>query len=278
MKKAFIITLLLAASQLFGATKDFSDIPAHLLDEALFASTFQKGMPPEIRDMQLHMGNGMKNNQLTLGDNHSSKGYLRTGLEHDRNRTQACTISFDFYGAAGDPGQVVWGLYSPGMAFDKGLRLVIGSRNTLLLECNQFTGTTLRGRRAKRNLGKISELIGKTITVVYDGEENTVMTYVNGIPAGKVMRLTHGDNSRTNRYISSMSWGDNYCGWGRIKSATIDNVYFWGEALSGEEVQELIRFEMTPLYWGIAGGAAGLLLIMGGLITIKIKKKARPTA
>ncbi|MBR2144025.1 MAG: hypothetical protein IJ956_00710 [Akkermansia sp.] len=278
MKKALITTLLLATSQLFAATKEFSDIPGYLLDEVLFASTFQKGTPPEIRDVQLHMGNGMKNNQLTFGDKHSSKGYLRTGLEHDRNRTQACTISFDIYGAAGDPGQVVWGLYSPGMAFDKGLRLVIGSRNTLLLECNQFTGTTLSGRRAKRNLGKISELTGKTITVVYDGGEDTVMAYVNGVPAGKAMRLTHGDNSKTNRYISSMSWGDNYCGWGRIKSATIDNVYFWGEALSEDEIKELIRFEMTPLYWGIAGGAAGLLLIIAALIIVKLKKKARPAA
>lgn len=278
MRTALITTLILATSQLSAATRDFADIPAALLDEALYASTFQKETPPEIGDVQLHLGKGMKDNRLTFGDNHSSKGYLRTGLEHDSQRTQACTISFDFYGAAGDPGQVVWGLYSPGMAFDKGLRLVIGSRNTLVLKCNQFTGTTLRGRRAKRNLGKISELTGKTITVVYNGDEDTVMVYVNGVPAEKAMKLTRGDSSKTNRYISSMSWGDNYCGWGRIKSATIDNVYFWGDALSEEEIQSIIKFEMTPLYWGIAGGTVGFLLIIVVLVAIKLKKKPRSAA
>lgn len=276
--KKIIISLLFGSSCLMAATKDFSDMPDELMDYALCAHSFAKGHPAEIEDVYLGLKNGMKDNTLSYGSEYSLKGCLSDELQNGPSRSQACTISFDLLEAKGAPGQVVWALYSPGMAFHKGLRIVTGKRKSLVLECNEFTHTTLEGRQSRRTLGKIADLLGKTITVVYDGAKDTVQAYVNGEPVGRVMNLSRRNTDKANRLISRMAWGDNYCGYGQIERVTIDNVYFWGEALESEQIRQLLKFEMTPLYWGIAGGAAGLLLIIAALIIVRLKKKARPAA
>ena len=278
MKKALITILLLATSQLFAATKDFSDIPGYLLDKVLFASSFKQGQAPEIEDIYLELGDGQKNNTLSLGQKCSQKAAVRDGLENGPYRSEACTVSFDLLEVEGESEQVVWALYSPGMSFDKGLRIIIGRRNSLILECNQFTHTSLEGRRARRNLGKTVDLSGKTLTVVYDGSKDTIRAYVNGKPAGKAMRLTRSGTINPNRLVGKMTWGNNFGGHANIERITIDNVYYWNSALKDEEIQQLLKFEMTPLYWGIAGGAAGLLLIIAALIIVRLKKKASPAA
>ena len=277
MKKALITALLLAASQLFAATKDFSDISGNIMDEAAYASSFTRGKSPEINEIPIGMQKGNEPGCMAVGEDTKVCHWV-SDLEARTNRTSECTISFDLVNIKGKPGQVVWALYSPGGSFERGLRVVIGKRNNLELQCKEFTGTNISTRKGTRRLGKINELKGKTITVTYDGQEREICAYVNGQMVGKAIRLTYAGETTAKSTICDLTWGDNHCGWGKIDYAAVDNVCFWPIALSEDEIKELIRFEMTPLYWGIAGGAAGLLLIIAALIIAKLKKKARPAA
>lgn len=196
-----------------------------------------------------------------------------SALEARTNRTTECTISFDLVNIKGKPGQVVWALYSPGGGFERGLRVVIGKRNNLELQCKEFTGTNINTRKGTRRLGKINELKGKTITVTYDGQKREICAYVNGQMVGKAIRLTYAGETTAKSTICELTWGDNHCGWGKIDYAAVDNVCFWPIALSEDDVARIVRFEMKPLYWQIAGGGAGVLLLIILICLIRRKKR-----
>ena len=198
----FIITLLaLASSCVYAETKNFEDIPERLMEEVMYASSFTGKNPPEINVADLQLGVGTGRNRIFMGGKSEHKGALTTNLLQDTKKSEACTISFDLHKVAGQPGQVIWGLYSPDRAFEHGLRLVIGPRRTLELVCTNFTESNVSGRSAKIKLGEIEDLLGKTLTIVYDGELDEVNAYINGQRIDATAPLYDGDVVRFSTHM-----------------------------------------------------------------------------
>lgn len=273
----FIITLLaLASSCVYAKTKNFEDIPERLMEEVMYASSFTGKNPPEINVADLQLGVGTGRNRIFMGGKTEHKGALTTNLLQDTKKSEACTISFDLHKVAGQPGQVIWGLYSPDRAFEHGLRLVIGPRRTLELVCTNFTESNVSGRSAKIKLGEIEDLLGKTLTIVYDGELDEVNAYINGQRHEDRIELSRATGSTAKRAYSCMSWCDNYCGHAHLEQVTLDNVMFWAIPLNQKQIKSLVKFEMTPTNWGILGGC--LLVCVFVLKPLLRKKKPAPEA
>lgn len=274
MKKIISILLALYCGFTHAASLPFDELPEDLLDGMGFASSFTRASKPEIDESFLGMINSdAKHGVYSIGKEPGKTGWAK----NFELRTQHCaafTISFDLLDIKGTSGQTLMGLYTPGRIREQGLRLAIARKGKLELLCNCFADANLTGRKAKRTLGSFSELKGKTITLTYDRGERRVRVYVDGKKIGKDMHLTHDAGIIPHTTVQDITWGVNHGGGGLIQSASIDNLYFWRDALDDDEIVRIIRPAAFPIHW-IIGGCSGVALLVIALLLVLIKRNSK---
>ena len=267
----FLHAFVLLAAPLWAESKPFDSLPAQLRAEATYASTFTEGEEAEVAEADL----GIQQERVKGGNYCFGKKVKHWSWVHGFNKRafleQAFTISFDVIDIQGKEHETALSIYTPGHKGDNGLRLIIGKNNKLELSCQKFADATNADQNARRNIAPLSVLKGKTLTLTYNGEENSIRIYLDGQQHTKELLLTYTPGSTPRKAPKELTWGETLGGGSRLDLLCIDNLYFWPYALNAEEVHHIVRSKTSLLHWGI-GVAGSIVLVLILLLLLKKKK------
>lgn len=121
------------------------------------------------------------------------------------------------------------------------LQLQKNGAGELMLYTENFTGSNVGGDDSNINLGSISNLEGKTLTLVFDatGTSNTLTAYVNGTVNADTVTFTYAEGVTASTALTGFQFGAAFGGSRVSNSVTVDNIAVWNRALSAEEVASL---------------------------------------
>lgn len=238
----------------------YDKLPEELEESVVYYSTFDDELP-DVDDIGLRMPVSADSTGC-VGIDKGCRLSWADGLAHKKvMRGNEFTVSFDLHAIQGKRGAVLLSLYTEGHAWNSGLLLHIGKKNTLELLCTKFSNASNNERNAKITLGKMEELAAehKTITLVYRGKENRVCTYVDGEPSKKSIRLKYNDKPAS-KQLASLQFGSQYGGGGELHRAEIDNLCIWNKALDDEQVAAIVQSSIPPVVWQVLAAVGGLLV------------------
>lgn len=262
MKKIVMMFLALGAAICQAESIPLHEMDSRLQDNMVYCSSYDSDVA-DLNDIGLYLPAG-ENSATCIGVDKGYRISWMDGLEKkEAMRGNGFTVSFDLHELKGDESGVLLSLYTPGYSWGNGLLLRIGRKKTLELLCRNFGNATNNGRKARIELGRIHELTAthKTITVVYDGEQNEVRAYVDGTPTKKSIHLKYNDKPAV-RQLAAMQFGSLYGGGCDLRRGTIDNLCIWNEALSDKQVASLVKNGIPPMVWDILAGLGALLLFV----------------
>lgn len=260
MSRFIFSFIVLGAAICQAAMVEYEKLPEELEESVVYYSTFNDELP-DLDDIGLRLAVS-EDSTACVGD---AKGYRLCwvdGLERrDVMRGNEFTVSFDLHAIQGRKGSVLLSLYTKGYAWNSGLLLRIGKKNTLELICSKFGNASNSERNARITLGRIDELVAehKTITLVYRGKENQVCTYVDGEPSKKSIRLKYHDKPAS-KQLASLQFGSQYGGGGEMSRAEIDNLCIWNKALDDEQVDSIVQGKVSPVVWQVLAAVGGVLV------------------
>lgn len=278
MKKIFGWIMLLGAAVGQAATIDMRQAPDDVLESIVYWADFESE-EPEVNDLGLGLIPYLEEGVTRIGSDEGYSIRWRDGLwNHPVCKSGAYTLSFDVHELKGETGRALMSLYTAGGSRENGLIFKVGKRGTLELVCNGFSNATKHERRNKISLGKMSELAqGKTITIVYDGDQKTICAYVNGKRLEKTIKLKYA-GATPQKDIHSMQFGGYYGAAHAVRRAKLDNVCIWNEALTDEQVASIVEGYISPVvFWSLVS-AGGVLLLAGGCFVVYRCKSRRAKA
>lgn len=227
---------------LTGLAHAKSGLPEHLpqeLKENLICAFSQKSKDATIRkiDLKPHTGRG---EVINIGSKHRNQA-ASWNLEknYPQLRSESITISFDLHGIDVAQDCTLISVYTPDCSFDNGLRIYPEERGRLAVSCHNFAQCQEISGDARIPLGRITELIGKTITVVYHGSGRSLSAYIDGEKIPISVTLTPKPGTYPTQYIHGIVLGNNLGGYRDANSFQIDNLYIWNKALTDSEVAQI---------------------------------------
>ena len=121
------------------------------------------------------------------------------------------------------------------------LQLQKNASGELMLYTENFTGSNVAGDDANINLGSISSLKGKVLTLVFDatGSSNTLTAYVGGTALTDTVTFTYAEGVTASTALTGFQFGAAFGGSRASNSVTVDDIAFWNRALTAEEVAVL---------------------------------------
>lgn len=260
MKRYLLLLLVLCAGCCQAATIDMKEAPESIRESIIYWSDFSQKQAV-VNEMGLPIrceGDGV----ARVGYDKGCHGTWcdRIG-RHPSCRSQSFSVSFDLLELEGNVDSCLLSMYTEGANRNRGLILSIGKHRNLELVCHKFTNTENLGTRGKIILGKIDALTAdkKTITVVYNGDANTIRAYVDGEPVGKRIKLRY-DGASAKKQLYAVQLGSYYGGGAYLKRSAIDNLCFWSTALTDEQVAETVQGGIPPVVWKVLTVLGGLLL------------------
>lgn len=160
--------------------------------------------------------------------------------------TDAFTFSFklvDFDSAAWND---ALSLYTNGTTSgtNHSIQLQQNGNSELMLYTENFSGSNVGGDASNINLGKVSDLEGKQITLTFSG--NTLTAYVGGDANADTITFTYAEGVKPSTALTGFQFGAAFGGSRVSNSVTLDNIAVWNRALSAAEVASL-PLTVTPV-------------------------------
>ena len=111
----------------------------------------------------------------------------------------------------------------------------------LMVYTENFSGSNVAGDDSNINLGSLSSLEGKTLTLVFDatGATNTLTAYVNGVAYTDTVTFTYAEGTTPSTALTGFQFGAAFGGQRASTSVTVDDIVLWNRALTAEEVASL---------------------------------------
>ena len=121
------------------------------------------------------------------------------------------------------------------------LQLQKNSSGELMVYTEEFTGSNVVEDASNINLGSISSLKGKVLTLVFDatGDANTLTAYVDGTAFTDTVTFTYAEGVTASTALTGFQFGDAFGGGRTSNSVTVDDIALWNRALTAEEVATL---------------------------------------
>ena len=163
--------------------------------------------------------------------------------------TNAFTFSFTLVAFAADNWTDALSLYTNGTTSgtSNSLQLQKNANGELMIYTENFTGSNVADDASNINLGSISDLEGKVLTLVFDatGTSNILTAYVDGVANSDSITFTYNEGVTASTALTGFQFGAAFGG-GRVSnSVTVDNIGVWSRALSAAEVASLPLPEPT---------------------------------
>lgn len=134
-------------------------------------------------------------------------------------------------------------LYTNGITHgtSNSLQLQKNAAGELMLYTENFTGSNVSNDASNINLGSISNLKGKTLTLVFDatGTSNTLTAYVDGTANSDSITFTYAEGATASTALTGFQFGAAFGDQRASNSVTLDNIAVWNRALSAAEVASL---------------------------------------
>lgn len=177
-----------------------------------------------------------------MGENHPVKGHIVYNIDSNPYMGgNNFTLSFDLLNLESKPGGTLVSLYIPDAGQENGLFIQVTEKNHVILCCNGYADSNTFAESDLIYIGRLGEVKGKTLTIVYDGDNNRISAYLDGNPRKPDIQLTFSRGLKPMHPLNHICIADNYGGWHRVISMEFDNFYFWNKALSKEEVKSCIK-------------------------------------
>ena len=157
--------------------------------------------------------------------------------------TDAFTFSFTLVDFDSANWNDALALYTNGTTYgtNNSLQLQKNANGELMIYTENFTGSNVKDDASNINLGSISDLEGKVLTLVFDatGTSNTLTAYVDGVANSDSITFTYGEGVTASTALTGFQFGAAFGGSRASNSVTIDNIGVWNRALSAAEVASL---------------------------------------
>ena len=141
-------------------------------------------------------------------------------------------------------------LYSNGTTSgtNNSIQLQMNGKGELMVYTENFSGSNVGGDDSNINLGALSSLEGKTLTLVFDatGATNTLTAYVNGVANTDTVTFTYAEGTTPSTALTGFQFGAAFGGSRVSNSVTVDDIVLWDRALTAEEVASLTVTETVP--------------------------------
>lgn len=163
--------------------------------------------------------------------------------------TNAFTFSLTLVDFSADNWTDALSLYTNGTVSGTAhsIQLQKSSSGDLMVYTENFTGSNVKDDASNINLGSITDLKGKVLTLVFDatGTSNTLTAYVDGVANTDTITFTYADGVTASTALTGFQFGAAFGGSRVSNSVTLDNIAVWNRALSAAEVATLPLPEPT---------------------------------
>ena len=256
----FFLSTLIAASAMtataYAASISYDEYSDSQKSNLQLAYSFESNTP-EVNNVSLsEFGNVSDGVGVANGDN--GRPWTTSVNKDEFFSGGAFTISFDLIAFSANNWTDALSLYTNGTTSgeDNSIQLQKNASNELMVYTSGFTGSNVSGDASNFKLGSIDDLLGKTLTLVFDGtgDSKTLTGYVDGVAITDTVTFTYADGVTPSTALTGFQFGAAFGG-GRVStSVTVDNVALWNTALSAGDVAALI---VVPSDFTWAGGASG---------------------
>lgn len=240
MNNYLLSTLLVLSGVAGAASLPPEDIPPSLRENLIYALSI-KSEAPIIKkvDFQINCGDVKA---VQMGKNHPYKGHIVWNIEqHAPMKGNSYTVSFDLINLESNVGGTLIAFHSLGTQGTEGIHLRYAERGRIVLSCNKHAGSAANESEHQIMLGRKEDVLGKTITIIHNGNEKTVRIFLDGIEKGPAIQLPYPPGYKENHQLSLIALADNYQGWHHVDSFGFDNLYCWNKALTQDEVSDTIK-------------------------------------
>lgn len=157
--------------------------------------------------------------------------------------TNAFTLSFELVSLDAAAWTDAVSLYSNGTTSgtNNSIQIQKNSSGDLMVYTENFSGSNVKDDASNINLGSLSSLEGKTLTLVFDatGATNTLTAYVNGVANADTVTFTYAEGATPSTALTGFQFGAAFGGARVSNSVVVDDIVLWNRALTAEEVASL---------------------------------------
>lgn len=161
----------------------------------------------------------------------------------DGKFTNAFTFSFKLVDLDAAAWTDALSLYSNGNRHgdNNSIQIQMNGNKELMVYTTSFSGSNVADDASNINLGALSNLEGKTLTLVFDatGATNTLTAYVNGVANTDTVTFTYAEGTTPSTALTGFQFGAAFGGGRASTSVTVDDIVLWNRALTAEEVASL---------------------------------------
>lgn len=158
--------------------------------------------------------------------------------------TNAFTLSFKLIDFDANNWEDAVSLYSNGITHgtNNSIQVQKNSSGELMVYTENFSGSNVAGDASNINLGKLDNLEGKVLTLVFDGTgaTKTLTAYVNGVANADTVTFTYADTVTPSTALTGFQFGTAFGGQRTANSVKLDDLALWSRALSAAEVATLV--------------------------------------
>lgn len=157
--------------------------------------------------------------------------------------TNAFTLGFELVSLDAAAWTDAVSLYSNGTTHgtNNSIQIQKNASGDLMVYTENFSGSNVANDASNINLGALSTLVGKTLTLVFDatGATNTLTAYVNGVANADTVTFTYAEGATPSTALTGFQFGAAFGNQRVSTSVTVDDIVLWNRALTAEEVASL---------------------------------------